>query len=277
MPRVIADEQDRLEMPKRRRSGADRLAVRACMRSAAVGLLGLTILYGLAAGGHLEDPRNPLYGLPGKLAGHFGYAAQHIHISGLEHQTPEMVLKAIGVTPDGPLLGFSSQRAKKLLEHLDWVESAKLRRVHPNGLDIEIVERTPFAIWQLGGTRYVIDKTGVAMSSLDPDSFTDLLVVTGDGAQEKPWDLVNHIEGHTVLKSHLRAAARVGMRRWTLYLDNGLRIALAEDDIAGSLDRAAALIDQENVLDRGVALIDLRMPGQVVMELMPRDKPEQGS
>ena len=280
MPHVSAEELPENAVSgqnRRERHGAERLLVRFAARSMAVGFLGLTILYGLAVGGHLDDPRNPLFGMPGKLAGHFGFAAQQIHISGLQHQTPQVVLKAIGVVPDGPLLGFSTLRAKRLLENLDWVESAELRRVHPNGLEIDIVERAPFAVWQRAGTRYVIDKSGSAMSSLDADRFPDLLIVTGEGAQETAWDLVNHMEGHPVLRSHVRAAARVGMRRWTLYLDNGLRIALAEHDIAGSLDRAVTLIEQDKVLERGVAMIDLRIPGQVVMELLPQADPEDGS
>ena len=254
---------------RKRRRGVERLPVRFMARSTSVGFLALTICYGLITGGHLDDPRNPLFGLPGQVAGYFGYAAQSIHVSGLERQRPETVLKAIGVVPDGPLIGFSARRAKRLLENIDWVASAKLRRVHPNGLEIEIRERVPFAIWQRGGARYVIDESGIALSTLDPDDFKDLLLVTGEGAQSAAAQLVNHIEGDKALKSHVKAAARVGQRRWTLYMDNGLRVALAERDVAGSLARLATLVKQEKVFDKAVEVIDLRLPDRTVVTLLP--------
>jgi len=265
MPRVTVDKHVR-RLP---RQGVERLAVRFGARAGATGFLALTIAYGVMAGGHLDDPRNPFYGLPGQIAGFFGYAAQEIHISGLESQQPETVLKAIGVTPDGPLFGFNPQRAKKLLENIDWVEHATLRRVHPNRLEIDLVERVPFAIWQRSGARYVIDKTGSALSTLSAKDYGNLLVVTGEGAQSAAVDLVNHMEGHTALKSRVRAAARVGQRRWTLYLDSGLRIALAQDDIAGSLVRLMDLVNRENVLERAVGMIDLRSPERTVFLPLP--------
>lgn len=265
MPRVTVDKHT--ERGPRR--GVERLAIRFAARAGATGFLALTIAYGVMAGGHLDDPRNPFYGLPGQIAGFFGYAAQEIHISGLERQRPETVLKAIGVTPDGPLFGFNPQRAKKLLEHIDWVEHATLRRVHPNRLEIELVERVPFAVWQRDGARYVIDSTGSALSTLSAQDYGDLFMVTGEGAQAAAFDLVNHIEGHAALKSRVRAAARVGQRRWTLYLDNGLRIALAENDIAGSLVRLMDLVTRENVFERAVGMIDLRSPERTVFMPLP--------
>ena len=271
MLRVTADYgHSRIDLASGpRRSWADRIAVRFAARVGAAGFLGLTIAYGLMTGGHLDDPRNPFYGTPGAVAGFFGYAAQEIHISGLERQQPEAVLKAIGVAPDGPLFGFSPLRAKQLLEHIDWVDSATLRRIHPNRLEIDLVERVPFAIWQRDGVRYVIDKTGSALSTLRADDYADLLVVTGESAQEGVVELVNHMEGHPVLRSRVKAAARVGQRRWTLYLDNGLRIALAENGVATSLDRLMDLVDREDVFERAVGMIDLRSPERTVFMPLP--------
>ncbi|MGI9464146.1 MAG: cell division protein FtsQ/DivIB [Aestuariivirgaceae bacterium] len=257
------------------RRGAERLAVRFAARAGAAGFLGLSIAYGLMAGGHLDDPRNPFYGMPGQIAGFFGYAAQEIHISGLERQRPETVLKAIGVRPDGPLFGFNPRLAKKLLENIDWVDSATLRRVHPNRLEIDLVERVPFAIWQRGGVRYVIDVTGAALSTLSANDYDDLLIVTGEGAQTTVVDLVNHMEGHPALRSRVRAAARVGQRRWTLYLDSGLRIALAENDLAGSLDRLMDLVRQENVFERAIGMIDLRSSERTVFMPLPDSQGDQ--
>ena len=68
--------------------------------------------------------------------------------------------------PGGSLIGFDAAVARRILENLDWIETAKVQRLFPNQLDIFVREREPFAIWQRGQAYYVIDKSGTAMSGL---------------------------------------------------------------------------------------------------------------
>ena len=124
-------------------------------------------------------------------------------------------------------------------------------------------------------SEWTFDMTGAALSTLSASDYGDLLIVTGEGAQKAAVDLVNHMEGHTALKSRVRAAARVGQRRWTLYLDNGLRIALAENDTAGSLVRLMDLEARENVFERAVGVIDLRSPERTVFTPLPDSEDDQ--
>lgn len=247
--------------PKRPHALAGKLA-----RAGAVSFLAITLLHGLETGGHLKDPRNPLYGITGDMAGYFGYAARDITIAGLEHQNPNAVLSLIGVRPDGPMIFFDAARAKRILENIDWVEHASVHRQHPNRLAIEIVERQPYAVWQRGGAHYVIDRTGVALSTLSAKDYPDLFVVTGEGANEGVFQLVNHLEDSPALHSRVRAAARVGLRRWTLYLHNGVRVALPEHNIAAAMAKLDELQRQSAVLDKAVKLIDLRLEDQIAIQ-----------
>ena len=66
-------------------------------------------------------------------------------------------------------------------ENMDWVASAEVVRRFPNQLDILVTEREPFAIWQRGGVHYVIDKSGTAVSAIDPARVSILPLVTGEG------------------------------------------------------------------------------------------------
>jgi cell division protein FtsQ len=244
-------------------------------RSGAVALLFAAIIHGLVIGGHLDYDGSPWRKLPGKLASSLGFAADDIRITGLVHQEPETLLSAIGVSPGGSLVGFDASRARALLENLDWVTSARVMRKYPNRLDIIVAERQPFAIWQRDGAHYVIDQTGTAMSTLDPRRLSSLLLITGEGAHHAVADLVSELEAVPQVKARVAAAARVGQRRWTLYLDNGVTIALPETGTAKALATLAGLDRNQGLLSKGVKSIDLRLPGEFIVQLAEPITPEK--
>jgi cell division protein FtsQ len=246
-------------------SARGRFAWRAFARLGALAFLSGSIVMGLSGGKHLDYDGSPWRKLPGKLSGLIGLAADDVRISGLVLHEPSAVLASIGLQPGASLVGFDATQARKLLENLDWVASAKVARHFPNQLEISLVERVPFAVWQRGGQHYVIDKTGAAISSVDPGRMPALLVVTGEGAQLASADLVNQLEAHPGLKLEVRAASRVGQRRWNLHLDSGVVIALPEEGISEALASAEELDGESGLFGKGVSVIDLRVPGRTVV------------
>ena len=241
------------------------LSYRVAARMSAVGFLAASLWYGLAAGGHLDYEGSPWHKIPGKISSLFGYAAGDVRITGLVHHDPEQVLAAINVQLGDSLLGFDAIQARDLLQNLDWVRSAKVLRRHPNELDIVVVEREPFAVWQREGAYYVIDRSGSAMSSFAPGGLHGLLLITGEGAQTEAARLVNLLESQPAIRSRVRAASRVGLRRWTLHLDNGVKIALPEFGAEVALATAARLDQEQNLLSKGIAMLDLRLAGRITV------------
>jgi cell division protein FtsQ len=254
---------------KARATARGPLAWRGFARIGALAFLGASIILGLNQGRHLEYDGSPWMKLPGKLSGLIGLAADDVRIAGLSHHEPEVVLAAIGVKPGASLVGFDAGHARKLLENLDWVRSAQVVRMFPNQLEISVAERLPFAIWQRGGKHYVIDKSGSAISSIDPGRMPGLLVVTGEGAQAAVADLVNELEGHPALELEVRAASRVGQRRWTLHLDSGAVIALPEEGVGEALAKAEALNAETGIFSKGVSSVDLRITERTVVRAQP--------
>jgi cell division protein FtsQ len=241
------------------------MIVRGTARAGAVLFLAGAVITGMADGGYLKGRDDGLGRLAGQLAGLIGYAAKDIRITGLVRQDPESVLTTIGVRPGGSLMGFDASLARRLLENVDWVESASVMRMFPNQLDIEVRERVPFAIWQRDGKYYVIDRSGAAISSLPPGQFSDLILVTGEGAQRDAADLVQLLSGHAELKPHVRAAARAGERRWNLVLDSGIVIELPEDKPDAALSEIEKLDRDHALLSKGITRIDLRVPGKMAV------------
>ena len=259
----------KLQFRRGRRSSltqiGNRRSARFFVRAGALGILAMAAGFGLHDGGHLKYPGSPWENASGRVASLFGFAADGIRITGLKYHDAESLLIPIGVRPGGSLIGFDAANARKLLENMDWVLSAKVMRLFPNQLEIVVVEREPFALWQRGGSHYVIDETGSAMSSLDPARLPKLPLVTGEGAQSAISELVNQLEAHPRLKSKLLAAARVGQRRWTLHLDNGVSVALPERDVEKAMTRVEDLDQRYDLLSKGIKGIDLRVAGRVTV------------
>ena len=257
---------------------------RGLTRICGVGVIFATIAYGLEAGGHITNPNSPLFNIRGQIAAEFGYAAQDIRIAGLKRQRPAAVLNAISVRPNDSLIGFKAGDAKAVLEKVDWVQKAEVRRIYPNQLEIDIVERVPFAIWQREGEFYVIDKHGAAFTSIDPRDVKGLILVTGEGAQKEVFNLVNHIEAHLALKSKIVAAGRIGKRRWNLYLANGMKVLLPQDiqntdvkdgqrsGLKTGLKRFVAFNKSVDLENKAVASVDFRFEGRVIISPLKTKK-----
>jgi cell division protein FtsQ len=263
------DGQRRIAEPLRKnaRVGFDcALRYRIAARGFAVSFLATALVHGIVSGGHLAYPGSPWPKLPGHLAGVFGMAAIDIELTGLQHHDAREVLNYIGVKPGGALFDFDAKRARDKLQELDWVESATVVRRFPNQLQIRIAEREPFVVWQHKGKFAVVDQQGKPMSGISAQSSNILLHVVGEGANTSASQLVNQMEATPGLRREVRAAVRVGDRRWDLHMTNGLVFSLPEKDADTVLKTVeaqfAALLKQQFNIKR----IDYRIAGEVIYQ-----------
>jgi cell division protein FtsQ len=235
-------------------------------RSSAVLFLVLALAHGVISGGHLNDPGGPFHKVPGQLGAMFGLVAKDIELSGLQHHDAREVLNLIGIKPGGTLLGFDAKKARTKLQELDWVDSATVERRFPNQLRITIAEREPFVVWQTNGKFYVVDQKGRSMTGVSLRSKNILLQVVGEGANTAARALVNEMEATPALMQAVRAAVRIGDRRWDLHMNNGMIVALPEKGAANIIksveERFLALEQQANHIMR----MDYRIAGSVAYQ-----------
>jgi cell division protein FtsQ len=226
------------------------------------------IVHGTLLGGILDYEGGPLRNISGKFASLVGMAAEDIRVSGFTHHDPELVFHAMGVRPGASLVGFDAAEARRTLETMDWVAAATVQRQYPNRLDINVAERVPFAIWQLDGAYRLIDKAGVAMGGLELMGQSHLPLVTGQGANLAASEIINHLEAYPVLFKKVSAVAMVGKRRWTLYLSNGVKVALPSEKVAEALEQLSKLDANAGLLSKAVSLIDMRVQGQMTVSVL---------
>ncbi|MEO5336965.1 MAG: FtsQ-type POTRA domain-containing protein [Magnetospirillum sp. WYHS-4] len=206
------------------------------------------------------------------FAADIGFRVKDVLVVGRQETSPQALLAAVGIGYDNPILDFDAKAAKHRVEALPWVQSATVERVLPDTVVVRVQERQPLAIWQHKGAFHLIDRTGAAIAGAGVERFPHLLQVVGEDAPEQVVGLVRLLQGEPEIAGRVKAAVRVGNRRWNLRLDNGMDVRLPEQETETAWKRLADLQRTHRVLEREVQVLDLRLPDRLIVR-RPGDPP----
>ncbi len=233
----------------------------------ALGFLGLSLGCGTVLGGHLETLREN-YGEPHHmLARLVGFGIDRVTISGIAELSEVEVLVAAGIDSKTSLVFFDADQARKRLEAAPLIREAAVRKLYPGEVSITLVERAPFALWQVKGELFVIAADGTVIDKMDDGRFAHLPLVVGPDANHRAGEYIALRGEAGAMASHIRAATLVSGRRWTLKLDNGMDVRLPETAPAAAVKRLASLQADYRIMDKDLLAIDLRQADRVVMRL----------
>lgn len=230
----------------------------------------------------------------GTAIGEAGFMVSGYQIIGLRHMNRALVDEVVtdelhraaesaGKDKAPQALVDVSEIRRRLLQ-FGWVRDARVSRRLPDTLVIDIVERTPAALWQNQGQLALIDADGVMLDRVPVDKMPDLPLLIGPGANGQAQELENLMKAVPTLKPQLASATWVGGRRWDLNFQSGEVVALpeGEDTSKSALTKFAKLDKSAGLLGRGIVRFDLRVPGKMIVRL-PRapgepivpDQPQQ--
>jgi cell division protein FtsQ len=158
---------------------------------------------------------------------------------------------------------------RERLLRFGWVKDARVSRRLPDTLVIDVVERTPAALWQSKGQLALVDAEGVVLDRVPVNEMPDLPLLIGAGANREAVTLGRLMDTVPTLKPQLTSASWIGGRRWDLNFQSGETVALPEGDAAArhALTKFARLDKSNGLLGRGVVRFDLRIPGKMVVRL----------
>ena len=199
-----------------------------------------------------------------------GLTVREVKLTGRTWANQSDIVAALGLYADQTIFDIDLKGARARLEAMGWIESARVSRRLPSTLEVHIVEREPFALWQVRRRLVLIDRAGETILRKGLGRFTYLPVVVGEDAPDFAAELIDTLTGRPELLERVDAATRVGLRRWNLRFDNGVDVYLPEDGVAEAWRRLGALQDEQGILDREVAVIDLRLTDRLVVRMTPR-------
>jgi cell division protein FtsQ len=203
-----------------------------------------------------------------RLTADAGFRIEEITVSGRSRTPADQILAALGVRHGDPILGVNLAVVKDRLEAIPSVRVAAVERRLPGAVHLAIVERQPVALWQQGKNFTLVDRDGHQIPG-DIQGFEDLPLVVGDGAPAHAAELMTMLASEPKLASRVKAAVRVGSRRWNLKFDDaerGLEVRLPESDAEAAWHRLAELDRERSLTSRRIAMIDLRLPDRLVLK-----------
>jgi len=200
-----------------------------------------------------------------------GLAVEDVQVEGRARTSRQAILNALAIGRGTPILALDPVEAKRRLESLAWVRNASVERRLPDALYIRLVERQPLAFWQRDGKLVLVDRDGVVVPSDHLDRFGNLIVLVGADAPQAGGALIDMLASEPELAAHVAAAVRVGGRRWTLHLDDGVDVALPEEGADAAWHRLASLERSDGILERAIDRVDMRLPGRLVVHETPSE------
>ena len=202
-----------------------------------------------------------------------GFQLEEIILRGNERVQQETLLDALALDHGEALPLINLVDTKARLESLEWVESASLRRVFPDTIEVRVHEQQPFAFWQKDGQLFLVNSDGDAFLDFGPaDSpragwaeFVEasLPYLVGAGALEAGVALVEALDDYPAIKEKMKAAVRVGQRRWDIHFDGGVRVQMPEKSLHQAMVQLHRLHLEHDILRRDVRIVDLRIRDRI--------------
>ncbi|HLH51481.1 MAG TPA: cell division protein FtsQ/DivIB [Roseiarcus sp.] len=201
------------------------------------------------------------------IARALGFDIAIVTISGQIELREREILAAAHITPKDSLLFLDAAAARKELEALPLVKSASVRKLYPNHLVIDLVERAPYALWQKDGKVAIVAADGAPIDQMTDDRFIGLPFVVGDGANERLPEFMAILNAASELRPKIKAGVLVSGRRWDLAMTNGMVVKLPETDPEAAMATLVRLQRADRVLERAALSLDFRVPGRMFVRL----------
>jgi cell division protein FtsQ len=201
------------------------------------------------------------------LARALGFGVDVVTVSGATHMSEARLLSIAGISAKNSLPFFDVAAARARLEADPLVKQASVRKLFPNQIVVEIVERTPYAVWQKDGQVHAIAVDGAPIDDVRDGRYAGLPFVVGDGANTRASEFTMLLDAMEELRPRVEAGVLIGQRRWNLRLKSGIDIKLPEDDPKAAVAMLLRLQRQSRILDRDALALDFRAPDRVFVRM----------
>ncbi len=240
---------------------------RSALNSAAGLLAALALLFFLALwlGGYLPAVKQNISDTKRNTLMSMGFTVDHIDVMGEGRLNEADVRAAVGIYHGDYFFAADLKRAQARTESLPWVDRAVVRRLWPNRIVVQLVETTPYAIYQDEGVLHLTDLDGALVAPLEADTARlpeGLRVFTGPQAAEHAAEISRVVQEQPRIWAQTTALTRHASGRWDLHLNTGLTLRLCQGQAGRSLRQFAQLSDEQVAR---YSVIDFRLSDRITL------------
>jgi cell division protein FtsQ len=173
------------------------------------------------------------------------FAITEISVRGANHLTPDEIRAALPVHEGDNVFATDLGAVSRALHANPWIADADVARVLPHTLAIEVHERTPVALAELGGL-YLVGADGQPFKRASDDEAKDLPVITG-------LDRAAYLADPSATAAQIRGAL-AALAAWSAVAD---RPAIAELHLDARGALSLRTIDRDTAIELGAMDADL--------------------
>jgi cell division protein FtsQ len=167
-------------------------------------------------------------------------------------------------------LDLDLEATRANIAKLDAIADVQLRVQAGGVLHVLVQERVPALVWRMAEGTILLDETGHSIAEISARADrADLPLITGQGADVAAAEALQILTSAGPLLPRLRGLVRMGERRWDIVLDRDQRIMLPVDQPVRALERLIALDQAQELLERDVLTVDLRLQNRPSLRLAP--------
>jgi cell division protein FtsQ len=124
-------------------------------------------------------------------------------------------------------------------------------------------------VWLNEGREFLVDASGRVLSALKAGTNVRLPRFSGAGAPEQAQSLLELVVRFPRVAERFEMAERVGERRWTLHLKDGVVVHLGSDREAVALAALSSPDELGKFLTARNVIVDLRVAGRFTVRPRP--------
>lgn len=199
---------------------------------------------------------------------YMGFEASKLVVNGNDNLDINVLQARLATQLGNSLFSFKVDAAREEVLNDPWVKSATVRKVYPDTIVVDVVERVPVALWQSKGEVHLISRDGFVISQAGPKHM-NLPQVVGEGANMAAAEFLSAISRFPMISQKASAYVRVAGRRWNVRMNDGPQVLLPEANWQAALNELQTLQVEKELLDRDVVQIDMRLTDRLVIKLDP--------
>lgn len=236
-----------------------------------VGTFLFLIFIGLWLGGYLPKIRESLNSWKVERLMAAGFVVEQVDVMGEGRLNERDIRLAAQIRTGSYFFGVDLNAARDRTESLPWVDRAVVRRLWPNRIVVQVVETTPYALWQNEGQLHLLANSGEPIIPVEQAVSIPprLKTYIGPKAPEQAKVIEAQLVAYAEIWSRVESLVQFPSGRWDLHMNNDVIVRLPAENVDSAVRRLAELDRETFILSREVGTIDLRLHDRIGLTAKP--------